>query len=204
MQTTTTPRTQPTTAQAPVAILDLAAAAMAERPAEARRIAAAVQLVVGGHVRPSLSGVPLWFVRSQTSNLLYIVHRTVVDGRPMWSCTCPDHTWRGGACKHVLAARLYRRLNGGPPSPPSAAPATRWALTPLGAQAAAQLPPLFDLLARDFRRVDAALWRHHARTGHTHHDCAAMRRADALWREWARALDLALARESQHWRRGAP
>jgi hypothetical protein len=77
----------------------------------------------------------------------------------------------------------------------SQAPATRWALTPLGAQAAAQLPPLFDLLARDFRRVDAALWRHRARTGHTRHDCAAMRWADRLWRELAHALDLELERQ---------
>ena len=51
--------------------------------------------------------------------------------------------------------------------------------------------------------TDAALWRHNARTGHTHHDCAAMRRADALWRELARALDLALARESRRLAAGA-
>jgi hypothetical protein len=51
--------------------------------------------------------------------------------------------------------------------------------------------------------TDAALWRHHERTGHTHHDCPAMRWADALWREWARALDLALAREARRLAAGA-
>jgi hypothetical protein len=79
--------------------------------------------------------------------------------------------------------------------PTLAAADVRWALTPLGAQAAAQLPPLFDLLARHFHRIDAALWRHHARTGHSTLDCAAMRWADRLWREWARALDLELQRQ---------
>jgi hypothetical protein len=143
---------------------------MAERPQEARRIAAAVHLVLDGHVQPSVTGGPLWFVRSQSTNVLYIVHRAVVDGRPVWSCTCPDHLWRGGACKHVLAARLYRKLyqpDGGPASPPPAAPASvdaRWALTPTGW--ALTTGSLSDVLRRDFLRVDAALWRHHARGPH--------------------------------------
>jgi len=136
--------TQATTAQAPVAILSLAARAMAERPQEARRIAAAVHLVLDGHVRPSLTGIPVWYVRSATApRRWYLVERLAAAGGPRWRCTCPDQLHRGGACKHILAARLYRKLHppdGGPPSPPPAAEgwdARVW-LTPRGAAWAAR------------------------------------------------------------------
>jgi hypothetical protein len=109
---------------------------MAERPAEARRIASAVQLVLADHVRPAGAGVALWFVRSQHGPRSYLVERLVADGQPRWRCTCPDQLWRRRTCKHVLAARLYRKLHpdGGPATPPAAEDLdrVRVTLTPRG------------------------------------------------------------------------
>jgi hypothetical protein len=103
---------------------------MAERPAEARRIASAVQLVLGDHVRPAGAGVALWFVRSQHGPRSYLVERLVADGQPRWRCTCPDQLWRRRTCKHVLAARLYRKLHA--PAPAEDLGRVRVTLTPRG------------------------------------------------------------------------
>src|SRR5579875_1559641 len=159
-----------------------------------------------GAVRPSRNTACLYHVSGDSNAYIVFVAQDYI------SCNCPDYREAGQLCKHCLAVILYRRFTGRGATPPAAARhvavpdaavataalnARVW-LTPLGAAEAARLPSLWELLTRDFQRVDAALWRHHARTGHTHHDCAAMRWADRLWRELAHALDRALERQGAH------
>jgi hypothetical protein len=138
-------------------------------------------------------GRNVWKVRGNRRT--YWVGR-IAGGRV--TCDCPDFVGRQRACKHVCAAILFETLTGGGPQPPAAThpdadgagavdlDARVW-LTPQGLQAC------IDIADSQFRRADAALWRHHRRTGHTEHDCAAMRRALYLWNHYcdklARLLD---------------
>lgn len=41
-------------------------------------------------------------VRSQSGNGMYYVENTSIG----WTCTCPDHTFRGMVCKHIWAVKI--------------------------------------------------------------------------------------------------
>lgn len=43
----------------------------------------------------------LFYVHSQTSNKVYSVQQ--ISGQ--WTCECPDHTYRGVECKHIIAVK---------------------------------------------------------------------------------------------------
>jgi uncharacterized Zn finger protein len=44
----------------------------------------------------------------------YIVEdlTTIEDIEPFYKCSCPDHTYRGVECKHILAVQFYLLNNG--------------------------------------------------------------------------------------------
>lgn len=44
-------------------------------------------------------GKGIYEVPSQTGNGRYLVR----TGKLQWTCTCPDHMFRGSVCKHMLA-----------------------------------------------------------------------------------------------------
>jgi hypothetical protein len=87
-------------------------------PELADRLARAQALVQAGHVEPSLTGVPLWYVRSQDPRQPARFYAVGERRRGPWSCTCPDYERRQDWCKHALAAAIVKRLGSGrPPAP---------------------------------------------------------------------------------------
>src|SRR5579875_864064 len=95
----------------------LAAQAQARYPELAARITRALALVHAGAVR-RLRRPGRWAVRSAAGTVVYLVARTVVDGRGTYTCTCPDWQIRGTRwCKHVLAVRLAEGVDATVPAP---------------------------------------------------------------------------------------
>jgi transposase len=74
------------------------------------RFEKAKQIVADGKVRP---GPGCYFVTASTGGDLY---RVTLDGL-FPTCTCEDWELRGGYCKHVLAARVFRAQEAGGPQP---------------------------------------------------------------------------------------
>ncbi len=90
------------------------------------RLDRAAALVQAGAVEPSLTGIPLWYVRSQTARDGHYYVVTERERGP-WHCTCPDFERRANWCKHALAAAISKRIGEGaaPPPPPVAFPEPR-------------------------------------------------------------------------------
>ena len=197
-----TPSNQPTTADPGVVALDALvrrqqafAAVQALSTDTLRRLERAFLLLRRpGAIRPG-STESLYHVRGDADT--YIVLLTPHGA----SCNCPD-AQQGHLCKHALAVILYQRFRGRGPHPPATTarhrvvpstisadtavdPDCRVWPTPLGAAAGGDC---WATTRQMFRRVDAAMYRHHERTGHGVGACAAQRRADALWQELAGAL----------------
>ena len=56
------------------------------------------------------------FVKQHTHNRFSVNHKTVIHwGDGDWRCECPDFKVRGhrlNTCKHILAAKVWKVLNG--------------------------------------------------------------------------------------------
>jgi hypothetical protein len=78
--------------------------AIARQPGERLRLQRAAQVLVTRCVRPR--GAHGWWVAAADRGPGYWVRHTGAA----WQCTCPDHTYRRVACKHIQACILRTRL----------------------------------------------------------------------------------------------
>lgn len=86
--------------------------AMQVAPELSERLFLAAQLVRAGHVEPSQTGTPLWYVRSQDPGQPTRFYAIGERQQGPWSCTCPDYEQYQTWCKHALAAALVKRIGG--------------------------------------------------------------------------------------------
>jgi transposase len=73
--------------------------AIAIRTRKAKEIATQKRIAKRGSV---------WVVPSASHQGHYVVSNDVVNGMPVWECSCPDYALRGQPCKHVIAVEIVR------------------------------------------------------------------------------------------------